>query len=108
MTRYFVSRHSGAIAWGRRHALAVDVWVTHLDPHQLAEGDTVIGSLPVHLVAEVCARGAAYQHLRIDLALEQRGRELDVDDLDSLGACLVGYQVTPVDKSSMVREEGTQ
>lgn len=97
MTTYFVSRHGGAIAWARRHALAVDVWVDHLDTSQLVSGDRVIGSLPIHLVADACARGAAYLHLQFDMSAQQRGRELEADDLDALGARLVAYRVTQVD-----------
>lgn len=97
MTTYFVSRHGGAIAWARRHALLVDAWVDHLDTSQLVPGDSVVGTLPIHLVADACARGAAYLHLQVDLSAPQRGRELEADDLDALGARLVGYRVTRVD-----------
>lgn len=97
MTTYFVSRHGGAIAWARRHALAVDAWVDHLDTSQLVPGDSVIGTLPIHLVADACARGADYLHLQFDISAQQRGRELDADDLDALGARLVGYDVTFAD-----------
>ena len=97
MTTYFVSRHGGAIAWARRHALAVDAWVDHLDTSQLVPGDSVVGTLPIHLVADACARGAAYLHLQFDMSEQQRGRELGADDLDVLGARLVGYRVTFVD-----------
>ncbi len=97
MTTYFVSRHGGAIAWARRHALAVDAWVDHLDTNQLVPGDSVIGTLPIHLVADACGRGAAYLHLQFDLSEQQRGRDLEADVLDALGARLVGYRVTQVD-----------
>ncbi len=105
MTTYFVSRHGGAIAWARRQALAVDVWVDHLDTSQLVPGDSVIGTLPIHLVADACGRGAAYLHLQFDLSAEQRGRELAADDLDALGACLVGYCVTRVNAAPLDSKE---
>lgn len=105
MTRYFVSRHPGAIAWARKHKVVVDVWVDHLDPSQVAEGDAVIGSLPIHLVADVCARGATYQHLQFDVSPQQRGRELEADDLDALGARLVGYRVAVCDATSILCKE---
>lgn len=101
MTTYFVSRHGGAIAWARRQALAVDVWVDHLDTSQLVPGDSVIGTLPIHLVADACGRGAAYLHLEFDLSAEQRGRELEADELDALGARLVGYRVTRVNAAPL-------
>lgn len=89
-----MSRHAGAIAWARRHALAIDTWVDHLDTGKLRPGDSVTGTLPIHLVADVCARGATYLHLQFDMSAQQRGRELDADDLDALGARLVGYCVS--------------
>ena len=96
MTTYFVSRHGGAIAWARRHALLVDAWVDHLDTSQLVPGDSVIGTLPIHLVADACGRGAAYLHLQFDLSAQQRGRELEADDLDALGARLVGIRTAKI------------
>ena len=105
MTRYFVSRHPGAIAWARKHKVVVDAWVDHLDASQVAEGDAVIGSLPIHLVGDVCARGATYQHLQFDVSAQQRGCELDADDLDALGARLVGYRVAVCDATSILCKE---
>ena len=91
-TRYFVSRHPGAIAWARRHpwGKTLDV-VSHLDPATVTRNDTVIGTLPIHLVAAICARGAIYLHLELSLAAHQRGRELSADDLDAAGAFLRVY-----------------
>lgn len=94
MTTYFVSRHAGAIAWAQQHALSIDAWIEHLDTARLLPGDCVIGTLPIHRVAEVCARGGVYLHLQFDLSAPQRGRELDAADLDALGARLVSYCVT--------------
>ena len=105
MTRYFVSRHPGAIAWARKHKVVVDAWVDHLDPSRVAKGDAVIGSLPIHLVAGVCARGATYQHLQFDVSAQQRGCELDADDLDALGARLVDYRVVMRDTISNLYKE---
>lgn len=102
MTAYFVSRHAGAIAWARRHALTIDAWVDHLDTSELRPGDSVIGTLPIHLVADVCARGATYLHLQFDMSALQRGRELDADDLDALGARLVGYCVSDTPALSLI------
>lgn len=101
MTRYFVSRHPGAIAWAHARKVVVDAWVDHLDPSQVGEGDIVIGNLPIHIVADVCARGATYQHLQFDVYRQLRGRELAADDLDALGARLVGYRVAVCDAASI-------
>ena len=92
---YFVSRHLGAIEWSRRHPWGVRaVHVTHLDPCVVRPGDTVIGTLPIHLAAEVCARGACYLHLALDLVPEQRGSELSPDELDAANARLIPYRIS--------------
>ena len=58
MTTYFVSRHPGAIEWARRRGITIDRHVAHLDAQVITKDDTVIGTLPVNLAAEVCARDA--------------------------------------------------
>jgi CRISPR-associated protein Csx16 len=91
---FFVSRHRGAIDWARRHPWAIRAdFLPHLDLARVAHGDIVIGTLPVHLVAAVCARGAKYLHLTINLMAQQRGQELTADELDAAGAHLVPYWV---------------
>lgn len=96
MAIYFASRHPGARHWAVRNRLAVNHFVEHLNPAVIAAGDTVIGSLPVHLAAAVCARGARYLHLSLELAREQRGRELGAEDMRGLGARLEEFRVTPI------------
>lgn len=93
MTTWFVSRHSGAVDWCAAQEFAVDRVVTHLDPDHVKAGDQVIGSLPVHLAAAVCARGGRYYHLRLDVPPERRGDELTRDDMNAFGAQLEEYQV---------------
>jgi len=85
-TTWFVSRHPGAIEWAKRQGLSIDRWVEHLDPAEVAVGDTVIGTLPVNLAAEACKRGAYYLHLSLKVPAEWRGRELSADELRSLAA----------------------
>ena len=53
----------------------------------------MLGTLPVHLAAAVCERGAVYMHLALDLPANQRGRELTGADLERLGARLLAYEV---------------
>lgn len=98
MTTYFVSRHPGAIEWAARQHLQVDHFVPHLDLALVHSGDTVIGSLPVNLAAQVCNAGAAYWHLNLELPAELRGRELAADDLERLGARVEPFDIrtTPV------------
>lgn len=96
MTTFFVSRHPGAADWARGQGLAVDRPLVHLDPAGVGPGDTVIGTLPVHLAAAVCARGARYLHLTLDLPPDWRGRELSAAQMTACGARLEEYRVQNV------------
>jgi len=96
---YFVSRHPGAVEWARRRGLQIDHLIAHLDPARVGPGDTVIGSLPVNLAAEVCRRGARYLHLSLRLPAELRGKELDAEQLEALGAQLEEYRVIAVSQA---------
>ncbi|MDP2783983.1 MAG: CRISPR-associated protein Csx16 [Sulfurimicrobium sp.] len=93
MTTYFVSRHPGAKEWVRLEGISVDAVVEHLDVSAIQSGDTVIGSLPVNLAAEVCAMGARYLHLTLELPFELRGRELTAEDMRRCGARVEDYSV---------------
>ncbi|MBK1692602.1 CRISPR-associated protein Csx16 [Ectothiorhodospira mobilis] len=94
---YFVSRHPGAMEWAARHGIQVDQQIDHLDVERIQAGDTVIGTLPVHLAARVCQRGGRYLNLSIDLPPHLRGRELSADDLEALGARVQAFHVQPID-----------
>ena len=96
MTTWFVSRHPGALEWMRREGIAFDAHVPHLDVGCVAEGDVVIGTLPIHLAARVCARGGRYLHLSLELPPDWRGRELSAADLRRFGARLEEYRVIPI------------
>ena len=58
MAVYFVSRHPGARAWARHQGLHATL--EYLDADQTQPGDVVMGTLPVNLAAELCARQAYY------------------------------------------------
>jgi CRISPR-associated protein Csx16 len=96
MTTYFVTRHLGAREWAQQRGITVDDLVDHLDMAQVKDGDVVIGTLPVNLAAEVCARGGRYLHLSLDLPPEMRGRELSAEDMEQLGTRLEKYRVERV------------
>ena len=97
MTARFITRHPGAREWALRLGLEAGV-VAHLDPGTVAPGDIVMGTLPVHLAAAVCARGGRYLHLTLDLPPEARGRDLTADEMAGYGARLTEYVVTATAK----------
>jgi len=96
MTTYFISRHPGARAWASRQPLQVDCWVDHLDLASIQPGDTVIGTLPVNLAAEVCQRGGKYVHLSLELPATARGQELTAEQMKAYGVRLQAYRVSPL------------
>jgi len=93
MTIWFISRHPGALEWARRNGVTFDHHVKHLDTDDIADGDTVIGSLPVNLAAEVCMRGAEYWNLSLRLAPQDRGRELSAEELDGYNATIERFDI---------------
>ena len=96
MTTFFISRHPGAVAWAARQGLHIDRVLPHLDTDLVQAGDTVAGTLPLPLAADVCARSARYLHLAVSLPLALRGQELSADQLSALGAQLCEYKVEPL------------
>lgn len=96
MTTYFISRHPGAREWAAGEGVVVDTVIAHLDPTVIQPGDVVIGTLPVHLAAQVGQRGGRYLHLSLDLPADWRGQELSAADLRRFRARLEEYQVTAV------------
>ena len=96
MSTWFVSRHPGAIEWAKCQQLPITHWVEHLDPAQIAEKDTVIGTLPVHLAAQVCERGGVFYFLAMELPHALRGQELSVSQMLSAKCKLQQYFVKAV------------
>jgi len=83
--RWLVSRHPGAHRWLEQQGLQATT-ILHLDPAQVSRGDEVYGTLPLHLAAAVCARGARFFCLALDLPASLRGREIDPETMTALGA----------------------
>jgi len=93
MSIWFVSRHPGAVEWAKSQEIDVDYWVPHLSVDDIAPRDTVIGTLPVNMAAGVCAIGARYINLSLDLPHAWRGRELSAVQLIAAGARLEEFVV---------------
>jgi CRISPR-associated protein Csx16 len=92
MARYFVTRHPGAAEWAQRQGITAEL-VPHLDLARIQPGDCVMGTLPLHLVAEICARGARFLHLEMELTAAARGEPLSAEAMERAGAHLVPYRV---------------
>ena len=90
--KYFVSRHAGAHEWASRQGLDVQV-VSHFDAECVEVGDVVIGTLPVQLACRVCDLGGKYFHLTLDLAAEDRGKEISADRMEELGARIEEFDI---------------
>ncbi|MDC9728534.1 MAG: CRISPR-associated protein Csx16 [Methyloprofundus sp.] len=96
MTTYFVTRHTGAKQWAIEQGIDVDFLVEHLNIEGILEGDIVLGSLPVNLVAELNAKGARYFHLSLQLSAALRGTEISAELMRELGAKLEEYSVKKI------------
>lgn len=99
MATLFVCRHPGAIAWMKQQPIKVDQWLSHLEPSDVQEGDTVIGILPMEVAAEICKKHAHFVVLSFRSTQALRGKELTQDDLTSLGCHLTEYIVSERRKS---------
>ena len=93
MTVWFISRHPGALHWMKKNQIHFDEHLTHLQSDMIEPGDKVIGSLPVHLAARVCAAGGQYWNLSLELPEQARGKELTAQELDVYEARLERYEV---------------
>ncbi len=92
-----VTRHLGAVEWVQNQGYANAEHFEHLDQStidSLKDNDTVIGSLPIHLAARVCATKAQFIFLQIDIPKTKRGTELSSADMEQCSARLVTFHVT--------------
>ena len=96
MTTYFISRHSGAIAWAESQGFHVDQQLAHFEVSVVNAGDSILGTLPVNLIAEVNQRGGRYFHLTLELPAQLRGPELTGEMMQQYGARLEEYTVQKV------------
>lgn len=99
LAAYFITRHEGTERWARiaarkrRLPFAIDAFCAHIDPATLRPGDVVMGTLPVHVIAQVIARGAEFWALDIDVPPDLRGVEMSATQLAACNARLTRYQV---------------
>ncbi len=93
MTTWFVTRHAGAKEWAARQGLEVDQVVDHLELEQVEDGDTVLGTLPINLVAELNEMHVRYFHLILLLPPSLRGTEISADMMEQLDAQLEEFAV---------------
>ena len=94
MTTYFITRHQGAAQWAEQQGFSIDHIVSHFDTKTVQQGDRVLGTLPVNLAAEVCARGGEYFHLSLETPPEYRGKELTPEQMDAFGARLTRFYIS--------------
>lgn len=99
MTTFLVTRHAATRGWIANRGYQEARVVPHLTAELIAaltQGDVVIGTLPIQLIAEVGERGARYVHLSIDMTPDMRGVELTEADIDRLGGRLEEFKVSRV------------
>jgi CRISPR-associated protein Csx16 len=96
---WFVSRHRGSIEWVKTQVINIDQFCHHLDEDNgPVAGDTVIGTLPVHVIAKLNKMGVRFMHLEINLPLNSRGKELDRASIEQANAKMQEYIVWRVDR----------
>ncbi|QTM01032.1 CRISPR-associated protein Csx16 [Mannheimia sp. ZY171111] len=93
MITWFVSRHIGAIEWIKQQPIHIDRFVEHLNVANIQADDIVIGTLPIHLAAEVCQKGAKFYFLSVNVARYQRGTELTCEQLVEQGCSLQPFYI---------------
>lgn len=92
--KYFVTRHRGAITWAANGGVkARKVETENFDTSIVVPGDVVMGTLPVHLAAQVNARGGHYWHLSMDIPVEHRSTELSALQMAEFGARLEEFRL---------------
>lgn len=103
---YFISRHQGAIDWIRQQSTwSIDHFVSHLNPEAIQPGDVVIGTLPLHLAAAVCARGAKFYFLSLNVGFADRGGEYSATEMEQLGCHLQQFEVKAIPSTNEIQEK---
>ncbi len=96
MAVLFVSSHKGALEWIERQKIAFTA-IDHLKLEQVKSGDTIIGVLPVHYIAQICKMNARYFHIAMNVPKSHRRQELTADEMNQFGAKLEEYTALRVE-----------
>ena len=106
---YLITRHPGALEWMSQQIKEPTFHLDHLGSLScIGRSDTVIGTLPVNLVAELCSQKVRYFHLEVDLPQHLRGQELTAQQLVELGAELVEYHAHRLVADETVLQQATE
>ncbi|AAU38247.1 unknown [[Mannheimia] succiniciproducens MBEL55E] len=73
--------------------MQIDRFERHLDPSSIQSGDVVIGTLPIHLAADICQKGAKFYFLSVNVRAEQRGTELTCEQLVEQGCSIEAFYI---------------
>ncbi|MGV6989748.1 CRISPR-associated protein Csx16 [Testudinibacter sp. P80/BLE/0925] len=98
MATWFISRHQGTVEWMKQQPIMVDHWVSHLEVGQIQAGDIVMGTLPLHLAAQVCQKGAKVYFLSLNVQEHQRGKELTREQLNQQSCRLMPFYVKALEQ----------
>ena len=95
---WFVGRHQGSIDWIKEQSVHINHFCSHIDDSNMPKaGDTVIGTLPVHVIARINRIGVRFIHLELDLNQQTRGIELKSIIIEQSNAKLQEYMVWRID-----------
>lgn len=94
MSTILVSRHQAVKEWINQQGIHIDQHQPHFEIGQAKAGDTVIGNLPIGMVAQLNKDNIKYLHMEMTIPFSHRGKELSLDEMNQFNAKLVSYQVT--------------
>lgn len=66
------------------------------DTKELKKGETVIGVLPVDIIADICEKGGNYYHLFLNIPQELKWKELTEEQVRNLKPRLEEFSVNRV------------
>jgi CRISPR-associated protein Csx16 len=89
---WIATRHPGALEFLHGRGLS-GRHCKHLSAADVNSGDTVIGNLPMPLVAQLCAKNVHYWHLCVEVESHERGQELTAEQLEARGVTVRQFQV---------------